>query len=154
MGRIYLAGPITGCNFKTAALSWRKEVADALEADGIKVYSPMRGTPEIKRGGKYPAMANHSGSPFDSTNGILHRDYYDVRKADLIFACLLNAPRVSIGTVCEYGWASAHNVPILTVMEPEGNFHEHLFIKGLSAYVVPSIAEGIEIAKLFFKSGV
>ena len=60
---------------------------------------------------------------------------------------LKEATEISIGTMIEYGWADAFRKPIITVMENEGNVHDHNFVKELSGFVVEELDEGIFIAK-------
>jgi hypothetical protein len=47
----------------------------------------------------------------------------------------------------EYGWLDMKRIPIITVMEKEGNPHEHAFIRELSGYRVETLEEGLYIAR-------
>jgi nucleoside 2-deoxyribosyltransferase len=65
----------------------------------------------------------------------------------LVFINLLGTKKVSIGTVMEIAWADANRIPIVLVMEKEGNLHDHAMINECVGFRVSTIREGIEIAK-------
>jgi hypothetical protein len=46
----------------------------------------------------------------------------------------------------EYGWADAMGIPIITIMEPEGNPHDHAFVHQLSTYVTDDVDEAFTLA--------
>lgn len=79
---------------------------------------------------------------------------WDVRRSDAILFNLLGAEKVSIGTMIEYGWASAFYKPIITVMEnakgEKRNVHEHLIIRRLSGFRVETLDEGLAVVKALF----
>ena len=85
-----------------------------------------------------------------SDSGVTTRDMWDVRRSDAVLFNLLQSKKVSIGTMIEYGWASSFNKPIITVMEKQGNVHEHLMIRRLSGYRVETLEEGLEVIRALF----
>jgi hypothetical protein len=88
-----------------------------------------------------------------SQRGIFARDSWDATRCDGIFVNLIGAERVSIGTVMEISWAWQARVPIILVMEDEGNIHEHSMIREACPFRVNSIEHGIEIAGKLFLPG-
>ena len=89
-----------------------------------------------------------------SDEGITTRDIWDVRSCDAVLFNLLGAEKVSIGTMIEYGWASAFNKPIITVIEKKDeetkNVHEHPIIRRLSGYRVETLDQGLTVVKALF----
>jgi nucleoside 2-deoxyribosyltransferase len=156
--RVYLAGPIAGLTYEEAALDWREKVYHALHGeyrtggrgDGsslhVHCYSPMRGKVFLKGTGEVIGKQGYEAHPMSSMQGIIGRDREDVRRADLVFMNVHGAKSVSIGTTVELGWADAHKIPIVLVMD-KGGVHDHAFYKGIATYVCDSVDQGIECAK-------
>ena len=63
---------------------------------------------------------------------------------------MLGAQKVSIGTMIEYGRASNPLRPIITVMEKQGNIHEHPMIRELTKYRVETLDEGLAVVRALF----
>jgi nucleoside 2-deoxyribosyltransferase len=106
----------------------------------------MRGKKFLKDNGTLPTTAIGS-HPMSSGKGIVGRDMHDVRSCGLMLVNLLDAPDRSIGTMVEYGWASAWGKPIITVKLPKGCRHDHLFIDELSTYQVDNVDAAIDLVK-------
>ena len=146
--RVYLAGPITGLGFDDAH-DWRQQVVEDLAEVGIEAFSPMRHKEALKG---LPTISGtteeyeHLG-PFARQKGILTRDRYDCTHADMIIMNLLGAQRVSIGTCVELGWADAFRVPVVMVIEPAGNVHEHCFTRELCGFRVERLEEAVAVVK-------
>ena len=122
MSLTYLAGPITGLEYD-AANDWRaegSEFVERLRALGIKTRSPMRGKEKFKINGPLTPY-------FDEGEAAVVRDLEDIRESDFILVNVLGAERVSLGTMCETGYAFALGKPVILVMEKEGNPHGHVF---------------------------
>lgn len=143
--RVYLAGPITSLDFK-GATDWRKYAQKELAKADITGVSPMRAKDYLKQETNLSALG-YSDRPMSCSRGIITRDRNDVRTADLLLVNLLGAKQISLGTAVEYGWADAYRVPIITVIEKEGNPHEHAFIRELTGFRVETLEEGIYLAK-------
>ena len=47
----------------------------------------------------------------------------------------------------EYGWSDVYRKPIITVIEREGNPHDHHFIRELTGFRVETLEEGLSVAK-------
>ena len=147
MKNVYAAGPITGLNYK-GATDWRsymQAVFDRLSGQ-ITVLDPMRGKAflrqeiEIGSGGYDNQVA--------SEKGITNRDRRDVMNSDAVIVNLVEADRVSIGTMMELGWADSYRIPIILVMEPKGNLHDHAMVREVATYRVPSVERAVELVTL------
>jgi nucleoside 2-deoxyribosyltransferase len=156
-GSVYLCGPIAGMSFQEAKFGWRYRVFAALQRDGIDAFSPLRhlqatqlDDDHIDHMGKHGASAGALSTP----KGLTVRDRYDTKRADLIFCNLLGAHSVSIGSMIELGWADAANVPIILIMEEEGNIHEHAMVETLASWTVPTVKDGIQIVQDLLIPGV
>lgn len=126
MKKVYLAGPITGLTYEQAE-SWRTEVRAVLEPAGIECYSPLRSKAYFKDVGTIGT------APFkqalSSDRGILARDHWDCRTADIIFVNLLGATERGTGTTMEIAWGVAYDKLLVVCMEDEGNVHDHPMIR-------------------------
>ena len=156
-GKVYLSGPITYLTYKQARFGWRKEVADVLMQDGIEVLSPMRheghlaelAQTRIKAHMPDPAF-NHF---FSQPKMIVAKDFLDIDMSDIMLVNFIGAKKVSQGTISEMGYAYAKDKTIITVMEP-GNIHDSVFIKEMSAAVVPEMDEAVAIIRSLLSTGV
>jgi nucleoside 2-deoxyribosyltransferase len=138
MKKVYLAGPISGENYLDAT-EWRVDAKRILSDNGITGYSPMRGKAYLSK--EEQIQDSYSDHTMSSITGINVRDYNDCRTADAILVNLLEAKKVSIGTVMEIAWGRAFSVPVVIVMERE-SIHDH----GMLTYgniIVSTIEEGI-----------
>lgn len=158
---IYLAGPITGLDYERARFGWRTLFADRMKtlAPHVECFSPMRskefltGQQSLQCKGEDLEKIGHAlARPL----GILTRDANDVANRDLIVANFLGAERVSIGTVWEIGFAAAQTPrkPLIVIMEPEGNLHQHVFVTHTAGYVVESVEEAVMIAASILTPGI
>ncbi|MBS3074302.1 nucleoside 2-deoxyribosyltransferase [Candidatus Pacearchaeota archaeon] len=149
MGVVYLAGPIMGNDY-SGATDWRREAASKLESWGIRAVSPMRGKENLgkERAIKDSYDGSEIATPLTVQKGIVTRDRFDTTSCDLMIANLLDAKKVSIGTMIEYGWADAFRKPVITVMEKEGNVHDHGMVRGLTGFRVETLEEGLLVAKI------
>lgn len=152
MKTVYLAGPITGLDY-AGATDWRNEAKLQLAEAGITGLSPMRGK-EYLSGVKEFTMDGDKYSPFSvmsSNRGIMTRDRWDATRCDVLLVNILAAKRVSIGTCMEIAWADAVRTPIVCIMEPEGNPHEHGMILEAIGFRVPNLNEALHIIKAMLR---
>ena len=148
---VYLAGPITGLNFK-GAVDWRNYARAELAKAGVVGLSPMRGKEYLEAiardtaftadGDKYAIQG-----PLSTNRGIVTRDRFDALRCDVLLVNWAGADRVSIGTVMEVAWADSRRTPIVCVMEPEGNVHAHGMISEAIGFRVGTLDEGLHICK-------
>lgn len=144
---IYLAGPISGLSYDDATFGWREKFA-GLMPEHIHCHSPMRGK-------KYLSAVKDLGQKLPESIGrsILVRDYDDVQTCDLIVAHFLDAPRVSIGTCCEFGFAYALQKPLVMINKP-GSIHDHTFLTEIAGWVVEDVEQAAIIAINFLTPGI
>lgn len=141
---VYLAGPIQGLTLSEAT-EWRNRFEDLLHHT-IEVRSPMRykksdlplDTPLDQPGMHYEGMLT-------SPRAIVTRDRVDCTTAGVIVMNLTGAYDVSIGSMVEIGWADAFRIPIILIMEEEGNIHEHFFTKEIPAWRVQYDVEAVTV---------
>lgn len=128
---IYLAGPIAGKTWGEAT-NWRLRVSIDLRVAGCIPLSPMRAKEGLKGdlqiSKDHRAYANYG--PFYTSQGIITRDFTDVKRCDALLVNLLGCQKLTTGTVMELGWAYAMQKPVVAVIEPTGNVHDtHPMVK-------------------------
>ena len=149
---VYLAGPITGLSYD-GATDWRDQAMQIFATAGIDAYSPMRMKTYLLDETKI--SDSYESSVMSSQRGIYARDYYDCKTKDALFVNLLGTlrydvdTRVSIGTVMEIAWATAHQKPIVLVMEkePGKNIHDHAMLREACPLWVDNLQEGYKMMK-------
>ncbi len=139
MTTVYLAGPIKGLTLY-GAVEWRD--AFARQLPHVWCLSPLRGKQRLEDVGVITGC--YEANPLTSARGVTCRDFWDVRRCDLVVANLLDAQSVSIGTVLELGAAHALNKPIVLIMEPD-NLHEHPMLQEIAGFVVSSLEDAIDL---------
>jgi nucleoside 2-deoxyribosyltransferase len=141
---VYLAGAITGTSYEETT-NWRATVTQALAESNIICFSPMRGKQNLSN--ELIIKDNYAHDPLSSQQFIFARDSYDCARCDLIFANLLGATQVSIGTVLEIAWAWSYRKPIILVMENANNPHDHSVIRGACPLRATTLDDGIELVR-------
>lgn len=144
-GSVYLSGPITGLAYE-GCTDWRdyarKRLAD-MDIDGL---CPMRGKDYLRGKGEIlDGMQAVIERALSQDAAIVTRDRWDTTRCDFVLVNLLGAKAVSIGTVIEIAWADMARKPVVLVMEPSGNPHEHAFIRELNGYRVETLDEALDI---------
>lgn len=143
--RIYLAGPISGCEFDECT-DWRYQFT-CLIPRSIQCLSPMRGKEFLKAHGTiegdYPELG-----PLATSRGIITRDFFDCTRSDIVLVNFLNSGnRVSIGTCMEVAWAYMARKPLIMISE-EANVHNHPMMAEATGYRVKTIQEAADICKI------
>lgn len=153
--QVYLGGPITGLSYGEARHGWREEFAELLsDAPHIKMFSPMRGKDTLAKETKLDGTPNmYLDNPMATKKGIVARDRYDVQSCDLMVACFLGVTKVSIGTCIEFGWADGSQKPIIMVLE-EDNVHQHAMLDEIAGFIVSTLEEGADMARVLLTPGV
>lgn len=145
MKTIYLAGTISGMTFEECT-DWREYVAERLQLH-YDTLNPMRGKAYLKAETEGRLLEGaYEEHPLSTAKGITRRDHWDVRTCDIVLFNLNNAPRVSIGSMIEMGWASAYQKFIVTVL-PTAQLHDHPMVRELSDVIVPTLEEAIKVLK-------
>ncbi len=145
MPKVYLAGPITGCTFD-GCTEWRDVAKEVLSAAGIQAFSPMRAKDYLKNYGELTGSYPDAGL-FSSARNIMTRDHFDCTNADVVFAYLKGATRISSGTVMEIAWAFDRQIPLVAVIEKEGNPHSHPMIDEAIGFRAETLEDGLVIVK-------
>lgn len=140
-GTVYLGGPITGQTWDEAA-AWRAQAGHQLMRAGWKFLDPMRGEQEQF------GFANDQALPstFAGDREAALRDLFDIDRCEVMLVNLEGASRISVGTMCELGYAYGKNKYTITVL-PDDNPHEHLFVHSLSSAVVPSLDAALDLLR-------
>jgi nucleoside 2-deoxyribosyltransferase len=148
--RVYLAGPIKGLNYNEA-VEWREAATKALAVLGIDGMSPMRAKDYLKKeldvsGDKLADQ--YAEHPLSTMKAIVTRDRKDCMKSDAVIMYLRGAKAVSIGSVMECAWADAARIPLILVMEKNGdNPHRHGMVIETAGFWVETLDEAIHIVK-------
>jgi nucleoside 2-deoxyribosyltransferase len=82
-----------------------------------------------------------------SERAIMTRDHWDVKNCHLVVANLLGASRVSIGTCMELAWAFAYRKPVVAVLEPSGNLHDHPMVREAIGFRVTTLEDAAAVAE-------
>lgn len=143
---VYLAGPITGQTL-AGANDWRTVAKEYLADHGINAVSPLRGKDYLNSlvgvDGAYGM--EYKEHPMSTAHGITARDWWDCRRADMVFVNLLLAgEKVSIGTVMEVAWAHAAGRYVLVVME-QGSVHDYAMLREAANLVIPDFDEALHL---------
>lgn len=136
MRKVYLCGPITGLKFDEAS-DWRDSSSDFVErlrVLGWDVLSPMRGKDVFRKPNDEPLDAF-----FDDGAPAVQQDLDDIEDSEAVIVNLLGAERVSLGSMCELGYAYAKGKPIILVYEGDSNVHHHVFPEYMATVVVESL---------------
>lgn len=144
MPTVYLAGPITGLSYGTST-DWREYAIKDLATAKIRGVSPLRAKDYLKN--ESNIADSYESIALSSSRGITTRDRWDATRCDLVLANLVGAEKVSIGTVMELAWADAARKPIILVIEPEKNVHDHAMVREVTGFRVSTLEEGLKIAK-------
>jgi len=107
-----------------------------------KHYLAALNAPISGHGREYASMGVLS-----TQQAVVTRDRFDTQRVDVVLMNLLGADRVSVGTMVELGWADAARVPVVGVMETEGNIHDHMFVHGLTGFKTQTLDEALTIVK-------
>ena len=147
---VYLSGPITGCTYE-GCTDWREYAAQILISVGIQAISPMRAKNYLKKL-ENPIISGHGREyahmgVFSTPQAVVARDRFDTQRADIVLMNLLNADRISVGTMVELGWADAARVPVVGIIEPQNNIHDHMFVNQLIGFRVATLDEGLHVVR-------
>ena len=135
---VYLCGPIIGLTFDDCARYYQNVAA--LLPPWVVPISPMRGKPYLKNHGTILDAYPEYG-PLGTQKGIVGRDFFDVRRADIVLANFLGATRPSIGSMFEIAWAFQLRKPVVVAMEATGNPHDHAFVREACDFRVQTIEQ-------------
>jgi len=141
---VYLCGPITGLS-RRQATGWRRHVAELLAGEA-EIIDPTRDLPDLIRRSEMPATLAAKAERLLHGKRTVARDWFDIQRADLVFACFVGAKSVSIGAVGEIFWADALGKPVVIVRE-EDNVHNHDMLNEIAGWVFNNLGDAIEQVK-------
>jgi len=143
--KVYLAGPIAGSTYE-ASEDWRICARlMLLRSPYIVTFSPMRGKAFLRQHGVLSSMPDDE-DPRATGPGIMGRDHNDVKTADAVLMNLLNAERISVGSMIEAAWCYAYRVPLILVMQA-GNIHEHAMLNQIPTYRTDDLQTGCDLVR-------
>lgn len=150
-GTVYLSGPITGQNYQEARYGWRKYVAERL-SPGIKALSPMRHEGHLAEvfGSLEKEYPEHF---FSQPRVLVEKDRLDIERSDIILVNLLEANRVSIGTMVEIGIAVALGKKIVLCVH-RGSMHDHPFVIETASLVLDKLDDAIYAINSLLSEGI
>lgn len=150
--KVYLAGPIAGLSWSQAT-NWRKHASQVLENAGIAGWSPLRGKYYLANEENIKASYEVENQPMSTARGLTVRDRWDVQTSDLVLINLLGAQKPSIGSIVEAAWADSHRIPVVLVMEREGNPNDHPMLRECSSYIFDDLHQALNHVIRFLTSG-
>jgi len=143
---------MTGLTYEEMT-GWRNKASKRLKKAGWNVLSPVVGQLTGKNAqpkGTINTDSERAGPGQEErrpigrvSSAFVSQDHLYVQKTDAVLAYLLNAPKVSIGTIWEMAWADAARKLLVTVVEP-GGAHDHAFVRRRSNVFVPTLEEALE----------
>jgi nucleoside 2-deoxyribosyltransferase len=150
---VYLAGPISGCNYGEA-VDWRQHVS-GLFLPGIKGISPMRlkdwckKLKAIKDVKQYAKIADEDDFLISGeSHAINTRDMFDVRTCDMLYIYLpkelTDKTGLSAGTVKEIGYAARDRKPMVLVTDDK-KLAGHPLLREDIGWIVPTLELGAEV---------
>ena len=141
--KAYLAGPVTGLSYDTAT-AWRAYARKVLAYLNIDAMDPMRGQEYLQ--GSENMSDSYEGLAMSNQRAIMSKSYNDTITSNIVIVNFLGATRVSIGTVMEMAWAFEKKIPIICVIESEGNPHDHSMVREAMNFRVATVDEAIKVA--------
>ena len=147
---VYLAGPISGLTYDQGQ-TWREYACQQFPQE-IRGISPLRCKEELRSKGVI--HDSYPDNPLTTDRGITTRDRQDCTRADALLINLVGAKYASPGTSIEFGWADAHRIPTVVVIEDQGNPYDHPMVRDLTGFRVNNLDDGIAvIEKLLMPEG-
>lgn len=145
---VYLAGAIAGVTYGDAT-DWRAVARLSLANRNIETLDPMRAKSAL--GSKNEGRIStdfHDYSKFGAfftSQGIMTRDFNDVKRCDVLLVNLLALTKPSLGTIMELAWAYAFQKPAVVAIEANGNPHDnHPMIAAAMPFRVTTLDEAID----------
>jgi len=149
--KIYLAGPVTGISYQEA-YAWRHLVSVKIEIYNqrkstihhLETINPIFGQESLV--GENNIKAFYDNDPLATQQALLQRSYFNVSRADVVLANVVNAKRLSVGTIMEIGWAYALRKPVILVMEDDLNPHNSPLITQSAFAIVSYLDDAVTVA--------
>jgi nucleoside 2-deoxyribosyltransferase len=123
--KVYCVHPISGTSAEEV-FGYYERTKEALTELGYNVLTPMYGKGQLRTELEFKAHG-YENNPLATNRAIFGRDRWMVEQADILYANLLGAGRVSIGSCFELAWGSDLRKQVVLVMEKD-NIHRHAFV--------------------------
>jgi nucleoside 2-deoxyribosyltransferase len=135
---IYCCAPISGRTYDEVIIYY-EEIRRDLIAFGLHPLIPM-----VRRDhDNDPNVPAHGQlHPASSDKSITNRDRWMVKSSDIVYANLIGATRVSIGTCMELAWAYDRGKHVIIAMEDD-NLHRHAFVNTAADAIFASHLEAM-----------
>ena len=127
--KIYCCAAISGRDYDEV-VGYYEQLRSDLTAYGLEPMIPM-----VRKDHDNTMPAHGQYAPESSDKAITNRDKWMVKSSDIVYANLLGAKHVSIGTCMELAWAYDSGRHIILAMEKHGNLHQHAFINTMADVV-------------------
>ena len=137
--KIYLARPISGLDYDDIVQYYELAKIDLCQ---YEILCPMVCKGYLKNQ-KNLATSGITLAPPSGDHAIFERDRWMIGLADVLFADLVGANRVSIGCVMEMAWGSMLGKHVVTAME-KGNPHWHSFVLEATDVLYESHVEAVK----------
>lgn len=151
MNRVYLAGPISGLTWSESSI-WRDQAATALAKDGVECFSPMRDCDNLTQVGVIDGTCSYDDGLLTTSRAVMSRDFFDVKRADLILVNLHSAKKVSIGTIMEIAWAWQMQKPVVIIAEPTNQQVAHIMVQEAASVIVPDLNQAISVVRSYCRN--
>ena len=141
-----MAGGIAGLR-GIDATDWRIAAALQLADRNVETLNPMRAKAALSGQARIATNFHEyeSRGVFFTSNGIMTRDFGDVKRCDALLVNLLGAEKPSLGTIMELAWAYAFQKPAVVAIELNGNPHDnHPMIHEAMPFRVTTLDEAID----------
>jgi nucleoside 2-deoxyribosyltransferase len=143
---IYLAGQMGALTWREAC-EWRQQVTAALQ-ESYQILSPMIGQyDEAKADELIHAGGRHETDTLPINlvpSAYVTQDLFYIDRADFILANFRAHPRISIGTLIEWGYGLGKGKHLIAAM-PEDGPYDHAWIRRTASLVCyAGITEAIE----------
>lgn len=149
--KIYLAGPISGCDW-SGAMGWRKQAELLLEQHGLVGYSPLR-LKDFLAGSNDLSYNNVDHThPLTTSRGIMTRDFNDCITASALLVNFTGVSKLSAGTAMEMAWAYDRHIPVVVVCEEDNPHLQHPMIREAIDFHVTTLEAGVELVRTIILS--
>ena len=143
--KIYCARPISGCSGEEV-VEYYETIKNILTNLGYNVYIPMVGKGEMRTEVEFKADQPTHDNPLATNHAIYERDKWMVTQSDIVFANLVDAKSVSIGTVMEMAWAALLGKHLVVAMG-KADLHRHAFVLESADVVFETAPEAMRYLK-------
>ena len=137
--KLYCVHPISGLSYEQV-YQYYQYIVGKMQTFGYDVLHPMTAKSYLQNVEKFHTVGYDN--PASTNHAIVARDRWMVMQADVIYANLMSATTVSIGSCMELAWAHDHGKHTVVAMGKD-NPHKHAFVLE-AADIIYESPEGAE----------